>query len=97
MRSSKRYWQFKQESKNADKKFTISPRLRSTCNLTAFCMFVYSLVERDIPVALVALAVMTGTIPVLDFLGDNFARSLQRVMQAFSITLFIGAVLLIFY
>lgn len=72
--------------------FYLSKYVRGTCNMMALLIFAYALTESDVPAGMLALALIAGLVPAG---GIRFGGGLEKALYAFSVTLFLGAFLLL--
>lgn len=79
-----------------DKPISVSGRVRGSCNFLAVILLCYALLTGDASVAMLAVAVITGLIASSGALVQlPLGKAVQQMLYAFSVTLFIGAFLLI--
>ena len=66
--------------------------------MLALIMFGYALLEKDVPVGMIALAVIAGLTPEGQKIGSvNISQSFRQMMYGFSLTLFIGALFIMLF
>lgn len=83
---------------DAEIKTVVSNAMRRFCNTIAAAVFIYAIIERDVPVGMISFAVLIGNLPSDGrVLRIGIGRETSRMLHAFSITMFIGAIFLLFF
>lgn len=78
--------------------FMVSKGVRGTCYMMSLLIFAYALVAGDVPAGMLSLSVIAGlTPPSGKVSGFSFGHEFQKMMFGFSLTLFFGAMVMMFF
>lgn len=79
-------------------RIVVSRAVRSVCNLLAAVMLGYAVFAGDVPVGLVSIAVLIGNLQSYrNFLPFTVGEELGHALHVCSITMFIGAILMVIF